>query len=355
MIVRYLILILSFLVFCEASDQTTTVREKTPLQRLSFLTFNVENLFDATDDPRKNDETFLPLSQKKSKRHKRSCAKSRLPKWKEQCLKWNWDETVVDIKLKRIGQVLKQIGNGSGADFVLLQEVENKAILQRLVTANQLDYEEIVLIEGLDIRGIDVAILSKFPLKQTPQLHTVSFKKVERERLADSRGILEATFELPSKRLITIFNGHFPAPFHPMHMRKDSLQKLNELLQKLPVDRLVIAGGDFNISKEEDAKENIFKFIAEPYWQVAHREGCASCRGTAYYAKNDTWSFLDILMVRRYSGTAEWQWDPKTVKVINTAQDQTDKAGRPQAFDPVTKMGVSDHWPLNIEIFLKSN
>ena len=55
----------------------------------------------------------------------------------------------------------------SGADVFTLQEVENLQVLQKFVN----DYlpgqfQEVILVEGNDRRGIDVAVLSKFPVTQ---------------------------------------------------------------------------------------------------------------------------------------------------------------------------------------------
>jgi endonuclease/exonuclease/phosphatase family metal-dependent hydrolase len=64
----------------------------------------------------------------------------------------------VEAKLDRLAAVLARID----ADVVLLQEVENAAILARLAT--RAGYPEARLVDGFDPRGIDVAALSRLPV-----------------------------------------------------------------------------------------------------------------------------------------------------------------------------------------------
>ena len=60
------------------------------------MAFNVENLFDAKDDPGKSDETYLPANKKKAKAHITKCKQITVRRWREQCLYWDWNEVVVE-------------------------------------------------------------------------------------------------------------------------------------------------------------------------------------------------------------------------------------------------------------------
>ncbi|MCB9024851.1 MAG: endonuclease/exonuclease/phosphatase family protein [Bdellovibrionaceae bacterium] len=344
-----ILLIMGLLVSCVSTSKVQTK------DRITVMTFNVENLFDTKDDVNKNDDTFLPLALKKTIQHKKICAKARFPAWVEQCLYWDWNEDVVNIKLSRLAQVFHQVNLGKGPDFVLLQEIENKEILERLNQEYKLGFKEIVLIEGADVRGIDVAIMSKFPLKEKAKLHYVKFKNISKDRIDDTRGILEATFELENHIPITLFSAHFPAPFHPVEMREQSLQTLNQLLFNLPQDRIVVAGGDFNIPSEEDHSTQILEKFAAPHWWVAHKEGSSQWQGSTYYPKNKSWSFLDILLVRKLTtNNKKWRLDKQSFRVLNGDPEQKDSQGFPKEFDPVKMTGVSDHWPTAIDILLEN-
>jgi endonuclease/exonuclease/phosphatase family metal-dependent hydrolase len=64
----------------------------------------------------------------------------------------------VEAKLDAVAAVLARLG----ADLVFLQEVENEPLLARL--AARAGYPGWALVDGLDPRGIDVAVLSRLPL-----------------------------------------------------------------------------------------------------------------------------------------------------------------------------------------------
>jgi len=66
----------------------------------------------------------------------------------------------VEAKLDALAAVLVRLD----ADVVVLQEVENAAVLGRL--AARAGYPEARLVEGLDARGIDVAALSRLPVER---------------------------------------------------------------------------------------------------------------------------------------------------------------------------------------------
>ena len=94
---------------------------------LRVASFNVLNLFDNQDDPYHIDESTSPKSA---------------------------------LQMLRLAKTIDALH----ADVLALQEVENRGILKRLnlVLKNPFPYVE--LIEGNDPRGIDVALLSRFPI-----------------------------------------------------------------------------------------------------------------------------------------------------------------------------------------------
>ena len=308
---------------------------------ISIMTFNVENLFDTIHDEGKNDETYLPLNQKRSKAHIDKCNEIDVEYWREQCLYWDWSEAVVSQKLTSIGLAIKQVNEGQGPDIIAFQEVENENILERLRDEQLagLGYQSIVLLEGKDIRGIDVAFMAKFPAVDA-QHHDIQFPALERERIGDTRPILEATFELPDGELLTGFAVHFPAPFHPTIMRESAYTTLNNLLDAIPSNRIAFAAGDFNTTSEEDREKNMLDRWVRPDWQVAH-DLCSECRGSSYYPPTGEWSFLDMVLWRPAGS-----WSMVTSYLANNTEQQVRSDGTPKRFRLPEATGVSDHWPL---------
>lgn len=319
------------------------------------MTFNVENLFDTRDDPGKEDHTYLPAALKANAGHRALCERVSRKAWREECLHWDWSEEALDAKLARVAAAILQVGEGRGADVVVLQEVENLAVLERLRRERLRDagYRPAVLIEGDDARGIDVAVLTRLEPGGGPRLHKVPFEGMTPAQLRDSRGILEVPLALPDGTPLTVFAVHLPAPFHPREFREQALGHLARLKRGLPAGRLAVAAGDFNVPSEEDAEHRVWERLAEPDWLVAHRIGCRGCPGTSYYPPKGSWSFLDTVLLSRDlrpSGKAPWVVLRESVRVANGAPEQSEAGGTPLSFDPRLRRGVSDHWPLVVEL-----
>jgi endonuclease/exonuclease/phosphatase family metal-dependent hydrolase len=107
-------------------------------------TLNVRNLFDAFDDPYTHDES----TPEKPRR-----------------------------ELEALAQTIRQLD----ADVLALQEVENRGVLERFleVFLTNLGYRHVVLLEGNDMRGIDVAVVSRAPLGEVRSYAAVRFANGE--------------------------------------------------------------------------------------------------------------------------------------------------------------------------------
>ncbi|MEM9058524.1 MAG: endonuclease/exonuclease/phosphatase family protein, partial [Pseudomonadota bacterium] len=264
---------------------------------VTIMTFNVENLFDTEDDPGKDDHAYLPLAMKQTAAHRALCEPIETPRWRWECLELDWSEAALDFKLRQLASVILAVNDGRGPDVIALQEIENANVLARLSRdyLQPAGYGDGVLIEGRDLRGIDVAFLSRLPLAGEAVLHDfVPTGFPERE--GDTRGVLQATFALPDGRLLTGFAAHFPAPYHPIKMRELAYDHLNALRAQVPPGHFVFAAGDFNTPRREMTDTTIMDDRVRPFWQVAHEVGCAGCKGTNYWPPEKSWSFLDMVL-----------------------------------------------------------
>ncbi|MEJ2604388.1 MAG: endonuclease/exonuclease/phosphatase family protein [Gammaproteobacteria bacterium] len=324
--------------------------EETTGRTVTLMTFNVQNLFDAVDDPGKDDRTYLPIEAKRSREHRDACSRIENRRWRDECLNWDWDEGVVERKLVAVADAILQVDDGRGPDIVVLQEVENIRILERLRTVylERAGYFPAILVEGGDARGIDVAFLSRLEPVGDAVLHPIPFSGFPPERIADTRGILEATFRLPDDTLLTGFAVHFPAPYHPYEMRIEAYTYLARLRSSLPPGRAAFAAGDFNTPADEDRDRRMLARYVRPVWQVGHEAGCRDCRGTYYYRPKEQWSFLDMILWS--GGDSGWGLLDGSARLADGTPAQMTAQGYPARFRMPEAEGVSDHLPLVVEI-----
>ncbi len=319
---------------------------------VTIMTFNVENLFDNVDDPDKADRDYLPIEQKQNEAHQAACREVEVESWRKRCLTIDWNDEILKRKLAVIADAILQVDGGRGPDIIALQEVENIGILERLRTEFLADAQYLpgIIVEGWDTRGIDVAFLTRLPVQGQPRLHDIEFDPEFADRHGDTRGILQADFVLPDGSLLTGFSVHFPAPFHPTPMRVSAYERLNELADALPGDRSVFAAGDFNTTSIDDRDNNILDRFARPSWTVSN-DLCTDCKGTSYYAVDDTWSFLDMILWRSCCGAhATWQLLENEVWIANKSGQQLMPDGTPRRFNIPDGTGLSDHWPVVIRL-----
>lgn len=308
----------------------------------SVMSFNVENLFDTEDDYKKDDKAFLPLSKKQLNKHKQSCKRIRVKAWKDECLYLDWSEPVKDAKLNNILNLIIAY-EGSGPDVIVFQEIENNNILQQLFNLlKPYGYSDYVLLEGNDYRGIDNAVISKYPIKDS-RLHYIKFSGEYSNK--DSRPILDVLVDIKGKD-IRFYGVHFPAPYLNYQMRESAFLALNQLLinNKEPS----IALGDFNVIRTEAKSRNTF-FNQEIFWEISHHVGCNTCEGTYYYAPNNDWSFLDAILVSKERNIS---FIPESIMLHKTPINMDKDNIKPIGFDVNTLEGISDHIPLVAKINL---
>jgi endonuclease/exonuclease/phosphatase family metal-dependent hydrolase len=135
-------------------------RPKTTPGEIVVGAYNVLNLFDNYDDPYRNDEG--------------TPAKPRQ-------------------QLERLAQSIRQLN----ADVLAVEEVESRDYLERFVNVFLADmgYEHVVLMEGNDMRGIDVGLLSRIPVGEVRSNRHVRFPGKDGVPSRFQRDVLEATLE----------------------------------------------------------------------------------------------------------------------------------------------------------------
>lgn len=362
-----LALVSTFLVACNYnSSKSSSLPSR---EKITVMAYNVENLFDTLDDADRDDITYLPLSVKQQMPDlAEQCKKMGSPGFIKDCMELDWSDSVLATKMTRLADTIFSV-NGVGPDILLVEEVENQNVLdllnQRYLAKAR--YQTSVVLEGEDERGIDVGILSRYPLAGKPVLHSIDFTPPEKQDPAKpwqrptTRGILEVPLLLPTGETLYVFTFHFPSQSNPTQQRLDAVKMLNRLIQSKGPGALAIAGGDCNITTGEEAKFGYIKNILASEWAVSHLVGCKDCQGTEAYFEKDknnpkggkiVWSFFDLLLFSPAltNQSAGYVLAPETIRIPKSGKYQVKPDGTPSRFD-VGGGGVSDHFPMYGELF----
>jgi hypothetical protein len=133
-------------------------------------------------------------------------------------------------------------------------------------------------------------------------------------------------------------------------MRELAYEHLNALRNSLPPGQNAFAAGDFNTTSREDGQKGMLERLVRPFWAIAH-EQCDGCKGSYYYGRDDTWSFLDmILFAPGGDSDSAWQIVNGSVMLANRTPAQVTEAGTPARYLSDERRGVSDHWPLIVTL-----
>ncbi len=188
---------------------------------VSVMSFNMENLFDTVKTPGHNDETYLPLAMKAADpKLREACAKENDSAYRRnECLGTDWTPEALNKKLSNIAQVVLGV-DGTGPDNLMIMEIESDVVLNQLNKEHlqAAHYQTQVIIDGPDVRGINVAFLSRWPLVGKPVLHPIPWKPAneeDRKWMERSRRILEVTVKAPNGDPITFMVAHFPSQANP--------------------------------------------------------------------------------------------------------------------------------------------
>jgi endonuclease/exonuclease/phosphatase family metal-dependent hydrolase len=323
-----------------------------PRDRISVMAYNVENFFDELHDEGHDDYPFLPLSEKKRNPAVRKYCDEQPVFRKKECFRLDWNAAVVTRKIHAVASSIRQV-HGQGPDILILEEVENRRMLQRL-NDEGLDgtYRTIVWLPGRDKRGIAVGLMSRFPLAGDPKLHQIALSPgANGESYKETRGILEVPLQLPNGPTLTVFGVHLPSQMNPLQERVDMVSGLRDLLRARGPDDLWIVGGDWNTTSREELESGLVREKMGDLGFISHIVGCGSCAGTHFY--RGEWSFLDILVFAKSLGpdaTGPYHLIPESIRTPTWGPGQVQKNGRPIRFNVKKQEGISDHLPIFAEI-----
>ena len=210
-----------------------------------IATYNVLNLFDDQDDPYHADET--------------TPAKPR-------------------AELEHLAKSIRALD----ADVVALEEVENRGYLQRFVQAllPDMGYRDIVLLEGNDLRGIDVCLLSRLPVGTVCSHRHLRFTGPDGVERRFSRDLLAATILPPGGKAFEMWVVHLKSNSggreYSEPIRLAEVGEVRKLLdQALTVDpqARILLLGDFNDTWSSKTLQTVVGSGATALWSVASELG----------------------------------------------------------------------------------
>lgn len=307
-------------------------------QNFTVAFYNTENLMDTLDNPRAQDNDFLPEG------------------------KYRWNTPRYKKKLSSVAQVIAGLGDSDGPEIIGLAEVENKKVLQDLVATKELKASgyAIVHYDSPDERGIDVALLykSKSFRVLSSRIYSAAFLKIK----SHTRDVLLVK-GVAQKDTFFILVNHWPS-------RRSGTEKsenkrlavsimvreiLDSILVKQPNAHMIVMG-DFNdepfdksISIELNAKaeNNSLKKgeLFNPFFNL-----CSQGLGSVNYSHN--WDMFDQIMLSKgfFAGKNSYVYQNASVYHPSWMHYQKDlKKGPCRTFmGEDYKGGYSDHFPVFI-------
>ncbi len=315
--------------------------------RLYIAHYNVENLFDTIDDPKINDEEFLPGGKNK------------------------WTSERYALKLDRLSQVVLAMNAGAGPDLLGLCEIENRQVAEDLRKRIHQKGKKYALahFESPDNRGIDVGLIydsKKFKLQQAQSL-TVTLPG---EKPWSTRNVLLVSGQLKNKTKLHVFVNHWPSrsggqeksEINRMAAAKVVRQAIDSLLKADPAAH-ILTMGDFNDGPADIAPRQIMGADSllsgnTPLYNPFLLLNSDTTQGSYNY--RGAWQFIDHISISTHS----FRENSKINYIAGSAKAEKfefllEKEGR-YAGNPWRTYagsnylgGYSDHLPVSIQLELR--
>jgi len=265
------------------------------INKIKISTYNVENLFDKVDDPNKDDGPPKP-----------------------------------DNELKALANVLKTLNS----DILVLEEVENKEIVEQVLSLAGLKDKYNIIVGKSDGRGIAVALLidKKFPIKK----YTINENET-----TFYRPPVEAIVELAPGFNVKIFSVHLKSKRGGMEsdiQRQKEAAKLIEYAKKDDIPTILM--GDFNDTPDSNTISIIknSKFTDTRQLDNLSKE----TNNYTHYSNNPKYkpAIIDYIFLNDKA--------KEKLKVVQGSFDVTGKYDNPLA--PI----ASDHRAVSVKLNLQS-
>ncbi|MCL1932806.1 MAG: endonuclease [Candidatus Azobacteroides sp.] len=311
--------------------------------------YNTENLFDTIDNPKKNDNDFLP----------------------EGAMHWTIGR--YQNKLNNIAKVITSAGEWKTPALVGLCEVENDKVIKDLTQNSPLrkmNYRYVIT-NSPDVRGINVALLyqrEKFKYLEHKS-YMIRFPHNTRKY---TRNILHVTGQVSDRDTLDVFVCHFPSrrggekESEPDRLYVASIIKAkSDSLMQIRKNACIVIMGDFN---DEPSDASISKILnAQPISNNINRQDLYNLfssfekrKNTGSYKYQRQWNMLDQIIVsgNLITGGQSIRALPHTATIFYrdfmTIEDKTYGGKRPKKTYQGRKHegGYSDHFPVLVDFVI---
>ncbi len=281
-----------------------------------------------------------------------------------------WDDAVLDRKIAQLKKVIQSMNQGVGPDVLGVCEVENEAVLQKLVDALELPDRtyKVAHDDTSDSRGIDVAFIYDSEIFEARE----QFSHVILKRNA-TRDLFQVTLlhHSADKELVVIGN-HWPsrrggkeasAPYRMM--AGETLAYWHERIHEIKGENVaVMAMGDFN---DEPFDSALVDYALSTYQQVRVDnartprfynlmwELHGQRKATHYFGSEA--NVLDQMLVSKglLNGDSGFAIKQGTIEIVEFPEMVSGGAypgpvryGRPSS--GYNRDGFSDHYPISVQL-----
>ena len=306
-----------------------------------ILFYNVENLFDTINDDGHRDGEFTPEHEK------------------------NWNTERYDFKLSQLSKVIAAADTGFLPNIIGLCEVENKKVIEDLVSTSLLQSAayQIIHQESPDFRGIDVALIHD---KNYRALKNIFYNIPLPGDRSTTRDILysKGVFK---KDTLHLFVNHWPSRYGGK-VKSDPKRAFVAAILRQKVDSLfdvdaapkIVIMGDFNDYPQDSSLAIILGALPESTGkpnELINLAWATDAAGAGSYNYRGHWGALDQMIVSGYLlAGKKWHVNMNSYEVVKRPwMMYTNEKGEQYPSrtygGPNYYGGYSDHLAVMLKIF----
>ncbi len=346
-VLRRLTFFLVFILFLLGKASSLQGFQEQPQSVYRIIFYNVENLFDTRNNPDKNDDEYTPEGARR------------------------WTDYRLKTKVNNIYKAIAAAGEWQMPSIIGLCEVENRYVLEMLVTGTALKNSDYTIIHknSADNRGIDVAVLYR---KADFFLLDNKFIKIDFPdgMSGGTRDIVYLKGIGPPGDTLHVFVNHWPsrwggqAESQPRRNFTAAVLRFHtdSILSASPTASIVVMG-DFNDEPEDESLLDVLEALPDYTDPVSNKlynisAGNRKKRSGSLKYQGE-WFLFDQFIVSGalLNGSAVMQTSPEAFRVFNAAflmvQDEAWFGYKPfRTYEGyVYKGGYSDHLPVIMDLW----